>query len=1199
MSISEVSAEFSYQVTYLNRAPVVTSTTLNLPSILEDTPSPLGNRVGTVSQQFAQDADDSDIGITVIQADSPSGRWEYRLTANGWMGFPDTISISMAFHLRSEAWIRFVPSNNFVGTTSLTVLAWDGSNSNNISTGAIPSAFSPSGAYSENSSQLILQVEHVNDPPVVSAAQVNTTYTEDGDPVPIFSSSLNITDSDNAYLQLATVTLTCPACPMEGPGGVAPFSGSGFSLTPSSSDMIVAKFPPHIFQVNTTESDSGTVLLISSQGSNSIAAFEMYLRSLHFTNTQDEPSLANRIVSLFVSDGQNNSNTVEVTIQVLPVNDHEPQISLPYNTIDYIEESGLLHLLPASMTVSDPDETLPLYNMTAFLGNAAAFENLTSNYSGSLSVTELGPAIVFRGPAIIAEYEAALGSLFYKNTDNEPGPATRTLHLIVCDSKFCTSSSLTIQIQPVNDQLPDISILTTALTFTEGNPVSPAIPVASGASITDNDVPFTPITSIIVEIVNPLNTGNEYLQVMGSLDPDVYVNNSNPHRLVIQASGNLQRSKLADTLRMVYYGNDAEEPTGPNRTIHISAVDNLHMMGEQETMPQVVTLLFQLVDDPPKVMLLNDVIMYAEDQPMLRVFLSPNATITDVDDDMLAALTVQFSTGIQNTSSEQLFIDMSLLNGTAIVFKPLNSPSFNLTGNADISSYQAILRSLAYENTDMSGDPEAGPREVAVTGYSAGGLGAGAADIVTIDFSAVNNPPILDLNGNEPGRNHDVFFTEESPQAVALLAPDFLLVDVDSPELAYINITLDPLLDEGDERLIIGNSTASVQVQWHSAAQVVLLGQPSPISEFYSLLSTLAYINNADEPNAQMRHVTFIVSDGDKVSTQVITTANIVLTNDAPLLQLNGTGITNLSIQYTENGPPVFLSPNPELADDDNDTFTLLRIEAIHQEGDMVNASVQLNYSSEVLLVNLNSSGTAAVEAILASLQFFNHLDEPPTGERTYCISVSDGIEFSNRACVTVAFTPVNDNPPVFTEASYTGSVREGMGNKQVNLVGANTLDEFVSDNDTTNSPVVREWSIIAGDDCHTRKGGGEAGENQFFSGDSSTPEMMLTDNPCRFTINGNGAIITTTTPPDRETRAFYNLTVLVSDGIFMATAIVQVTIEDVSDTAPCFIPNNYTATIPQGAQPGHILAQLSVVDPDLNDFVTFLPPIIDLITIA
>ena len=235
---------------------------------------------------------------------------------------------------------------------------------------------------------------------------------------------------------------------------------------------------------------------------------------------------------------------------------------------------------------------------------------------------------------------------------DEPGTISTVLRLVVYDGMVSfQSEDLTIQIQPINDNLPEITIPSREVPFVEENPVSPSVPVAVGAMITDRDIPRTPITSLIVEILNPLNSIKERVHIMGSLSPDVTFNSSNPHRLVIQAvNAPLQLQRLQDALGIVYYENTAEEPIGPNRTILISATDDLYQSGVQQSSPERITLMFQPTDDTPKVMIHNTLVTYTEDQEMRKVLLAPNATIVDVDNDNLAALEVQLTASFQDTS---------------------------------------------------------------------------------------------------------------------------------------------------------------------------------------------------------------------------------------------------------------------------------------------------------------------------------------------------------------------------------------------------------------------------------------------------------------------------------------------------------------------------------------------------------------------
>ena len=194
----------------------------------------------------------------------------------------------------------------------------------------------------------------------------------------------------------------------------------------------------------------------------------------------------------------------------------------------------------------------------------------------------------------IEEYNTALRNLAYNNSADEPGTISTVLRLVVYDGMVSfQSEDLTIQIQPINDNLPEITIPSREVPFVEENPVSPSVPVAVGAMITDRDIPRTPITSLIVEILNPLNSIKERVHIMGSLSPDVTFNSSNPHRLVIQAvNAPLQLQRLQDALGIVYYENTAEEPIGPNRTILISATDDLYQSGVQQSSPERITLMF-------------------------------------------------------------------------------------------------------------------------------------------------------------------------------------------------------------------------------------------------------------------------------------------------------------------------------------------------------------------------------------------------------------------------------------------------------------------------------------------------------------------------------------------------------------------------------------------------------------------------------
>lgn len=119
-----------------------------------------------------------------------------------------------------------------------------------------------------------------------------------------------------------------------------------------------------------------------------------------------------RRVTLIVTDsnGINSSKPVEINITL--VNDQPPHISLPEDSVNFIEDSGLLQLFPTAPNITDPDDNpyqrsviysayLDLYNHDPDFESLTFISSLNDNIVGSFD----GYYLVLSGNATIEEYE--------------------------------------------------------------------------------------------------------------------------------------------------------------------------------------------------------------------------------------------------------------------------------------------------------------------------------------------------------------------------------------------------------------------------------------------------------------------------------------------------------------------------------------------------------------------------------------------------------------------------------------------------------------------------------------------------------------------------------------------------------------------------------------------------------------------------
>lgn len=1184
--VSDETATFTYQVTYLNRAPVIVNTS-SLTSIAEDIPSSdnPGDQVGQLALQVASDEDDdAHLGLAVIDADSSNGIWEYREPGTGWAPFPDILSPYSALLLPNSTWVRFTPDQHYFGDSSFVALAWDMSNGNTVVSNANTTSFSAfTGPFSTDAVSFSIVVSPVNDPPVVELSVAMVTFTESNppDPVQIFQGNLTITDVDDLMFVSATVILECPDCSEStelGSGMIA----SGMSLTPDSNDMVLTQHPPMGFNSTLEQHDHSIVLLIEPS-SGLEASMEMlvdYLHSLHFANVGNEPEDANRLVTLYVNDGVSPSGNVTVTIDIDLINDETPEVTVPVIEATFVEDQGPVLVFTSDPDISDPDDNsqFPLYGATLYLIDAIFhYEQLQVNCSGTLltcTYNDSTGVLSIEGEAYVSEYENLLGQVMYDNVREEPDDADRMVTLTVFDGMFTSDPvSLPIHIQLINDQLPTLTLTSTIVELQEGLPQFQVVRIVPNATLVtvsdaDNEHGDFPVESVEVSLLDPRDS-NEGLRLANSGHSLIVSSENGNSTISISEVGGLRLMTLEDVLLLVEYFNFAEQPTGNDRTIQIIVYDNLTFVGSTPNEAVNVTVVLLQDDDPPFVRLMNEVIMYSEGQEPSQVPVAPDAEVGDLDNTDISGLLIELIPSDPSIDvSRELLAIGSLQPGISL----MNSDRMlNLSGTASLDAYTATLRSLTYEHTETFGDPDSGQRVIRVTPLDLDEA-PGASDEVIIAFTAVPNCPIVDLNGVDPGRNYATMFIEESLSPVPLVSDDFVLIDVDTDDLLYIEIALSPSPD--DEFIAVNSTLANdlgIDVVVNSSSLLRLEGQPTAaIEHFRDVLSTLVYFNGADEPEDTPRNISVVASDGTVDCTgqaYAIVTVNIMLVNDPPFLTVSTN--QNFSTQYSENGDFVYIAPTPQIHDPDSSLMRSLTVRAeLSQPGDVIGG---LPNPGDFRVAFDVPRPVSEVESLLSNLTFSSNNSEPAEGARIYCISVMDtSFAESNEVCTTINVKPVNDNRPVFDSPSYSASVAE-------NAAGVPVIQVTARDADAANSIVTLVYDIISGDDCHNE-----------FSGASGT----LFQPECTFRINAVTGEITTNmdSPPDREVRDSYTLIVSVTDGLFENTTVVEVMITDVNDNLPCFDPTTYNATIPLGEMPGYIIANLSVQDPDQDERLSLLP---------
>jgi VCBS repeat-containing protein len=361
-----------------------------------------------------------------------------------------------SFVLNADGSFTYVHDGSETTSDTFTYKASDGSAFSNIAT-------------------VTITVTLVNDAPVVTAGGT-LTFTE-GDLAAVIDNSITISDSDSANLTGATVTIS---------GNYA--NGQdvlGFVNTAN----ITGSF----------NTGTGTLTLA---GSDTVANYQAALRSVTYNNTSGSPSTLQRTVTWQVDDGagiNNLSAPVTSTINVVSTND-APQLANG-STITYTENDPAT-VINSILTVTDSDSA----NLTG------ATVQITTGYNSAQDVLSFAPVLgitgsfnsgtgtlTLSGTSSVANYQAALRTVKYSNTSEDPTTASRTVVFQVTDGTDLSNTvNSTVNVIAVNDP-------PTALAFS-GLPAQAGIPITYPAGkLGGSDV--EPGTTITID-TTPINLVN-------------------------------------------------------------------------------------------------------------------------------------------------------------------------------------------------------------------------------------------------------------------------------------------------------------------------------------------------------------------------------------------------------------------------------------------------------------------------------------------------------------------------------------------------------------------------------------------------------------------------------------------------------------------------------------------------------------------
>lgn len=138
-----------------------------------------------------------------------------------------------------------------------------------------------------------------------------------------------------------------------------------------------------------------------------------------------------------------------------------------------------------------------------------------------------------------------------------------------------------------------------------------------------------------------------------------------------------------------------------------------------------------------------------------------------------------------------------------------------------------------------------------------------------------NSPPVLDLNGADPGLNYSATFTVGQGAISVVDSAKLSVTDADSANLKGATVKIANLLDGAAEVLSAVTTGTNITTEYVNG-DLKLIGDDT-WENYQKVLRSVSYNNNAANPNMTQRSLDFVINDGISDSLTATTTVSLEL----------------------------------------------------------------------------------------------------------------------------------------------------------------------------------------------------------------------------------------------------------------------------------------------------------------------------------
>jgi hypothetical protein len=435
------------------------------------------------------------------------------------------------------------------------------------------------------------------------------------------------------------------------------------------------------------------------------------------------------------------------------------------------------------------------------------------------------------GTATVAQYQAALRTITYHSTSDNPSTGARSVEFVVNDGAANSpATAKPLVVTPVNDA-PVVTLAAAALNYT-----GPAAATLDGTA-TVTDVDGNLITGATVTISNGYVNGEDELVYPAVLHgvTGAFLNGT------LTLTGNATAAQYQAIVRSIQFRNVDLDPTTGARTISVSLTDNGTPAATSTAATRTVNVANP--NNPPIVTASAGTTTYQEDA--ILVVVDPGITVTDSDSLDITGATVRI-VGAGFTSGEEV-LEFTPVNGIDGNYNNLTGV-LTFTGTVSVAAYQSILQSITYRNTSQN--PNTGARSVRFV-VNDGVSNSEIADR-PLAVTAVNDAPVVNLASSQ----------------LAYSGPSLLLLDaaltVSDPEGNNITggtVAIGNFVAGQDE--LTFNNTNGVSGSFSTVNGVLTMtgSATTTAADFQAFLRDVRFRNASATPTQGARPISIVLTD--------------------------------------------------------------------------------------------------------------------------------------------------------------------------------------------------------------------------------------------------------------------------------------------------------------------------------------------------